>query len=398
MGSRFDEVWEHPSPLVHRAIAGHGQLSENLMLPNGDDHGGRAVYTFSYSPVRDETGPTQGVFCVCTEMTGQAKARAALEAEKEQLEDLFRHAPGFMAVLRGPDHVFELANTAFLQFFGFRDLIGKAAREAVPEVEGQGFFELLDEVYASGAPFIGHELPMRRQMQPGQPTEEAFIDFVYQPIRNADGLVVGIFVEGRDVIDRVRAAEHQQLLINELTHRVKNTLTTVQSIVSQTLRSSGSQEEARVFIERRLIALSRAHDLLTGENWQDASLHEIVAQTAEPFRSHRDRIHARGPEIRLSPRMALDLAMVLHELVTNAVKHGALSNATGETDLTWSVDRRSEPPRLTMRWEERGGPSVQVPMRRGFGTRLIERGFAHGEVRIAFAPNGIVCGIDAPIT
>ncbi|MBB4039830.1 two-component sensor histidine kinase [Microvirga flocculans] len=325
----------------------------------------------------------------------------ALRAELADLRALFRQAPGYMAVLRGPEHVFALVNDAFRRTVGERELIGQAVREAMPELAGQGFFELLDEVYATGRPFVGHQMPMMLQRQPDGPVEQIFLDFVYQPIIGADGAVSGMFIEGSDVTARVRAAEYQQLLVNELNHRVKNTLATVQSIVSQTLRNAPTPPEARAMIEQRMIALSRAHDVLTQEKWEGADMRAIVAQALAPFRDpEHDRLHVRGPGVRLSPRIALDLAMALHELATNAVKHGALSGASGRIELVWRVDSQSSPPRLKLRWRELGGPAVEPPRRRGFGTRLIERSLAQdlgGEARIDFAPTGVVCSIDTPV-
>ncbi|WP_052955085.1 sensor histidine kinase [Microvirga vignae] len=334
-------------------------------------------------------------------MTSKAQARDTLNAELADLRALFRQAPGHMAVLRGPDHVYVLVNDAYRRIVGERDLIGKPVREALPELAGQGFFELLDQVYATGKPFIGHQMPAKVQRQPQGPIEEIFVDFVYQPIIGADGQVAGIFIEGSDVTARVRAAEYQQLLLNELNHRVKNTLATVQSIVSQTLRNAPTPPEARAMIEQRMIALSRAHDVLTQEKWQGADLHAIVVQALAPFRDpENDRFHVRGPGVRLSPRMALDLAMALHELATNAAKYGALSNASGTVTLTWMLDRDCTPPHLRLRWTEKGGPPVEPPRRRGFGTRLIERSLAQdlgGEARIEFAPAGVTCTIDTPV-
>jgi two-component sensor histidine kinase len=397
----WPEIWAEIGPAIHQALCDQASVCRDLRLPvwrNGCLE--QAYFAWSFSPIHDGTGAVVGICGTGSETTIEVQARHA-QREKEYLAELFQQAPGFMAVLHGPNHVFKLANRVFREFFGNRDLIGRPAREAVPEVRGQGFFELLDEVYATGEPFVGHQMPMRRLRGTGSPPEEAFVDFVYQPITGVDGRVTGIFVEGSDVTDRVWAAEHQQLLINELNHRVKNTLATVQSIVSQTLCTAPGHAEARVAIERRLVALSRVHDVLTRESWEGAGLREIITQAVEPFRGPGEtRIHLHGPEIRLSPRMALDLAMALHELATNALKYGALSNATGEVDVTWSVDRRPDPPCLALRWQERGGPPVATPTRRGFGARLIERSLARavgGEARLAFLPAGVVCLIDAPI-
>jgi PAS domain S-box-containing protein len=213
-----------------------------------------------------------------------------------------------------------------------------------------------------------------------------------QPVR-FPGIVV-------DITHRKRAEEHQQVLIHELNHRVKNTLATVQSIASQTLRNAGTMGEARSAMEARLLALSRAHDVLTRENWDGAGLLEIVREAMAPYRHEREtRIHMEGPDVRLSPRMALAIAMALQELATNAVKYGALSNEGGEVRIAWSVNNGPEK-RLHLVWSESNGPTVEIPQRRGFGTRLIERSLAqdlHGRATIDFARTGIVCTVDAPI-
>ncbi|WP_052600485.1 HWE histidine kinase domain-containing protein [Microvirga lotononidis] len=203
-----------------------------------------------------------------------------------------------------------------------------------------------------------------------------------------------------DITERKKAEEHRELLINELNHRVKNTLATVQSIAFQTLRNADNPEAARAAMEARLLALSRAHDVLTRENWEGASLIEIVRGAMAPYRHEREnRLHLEGPNVRLTPRMALAIAMALQELATNAVKYGALSNVGGEVQISWLVKRKSEK-RLHLTWSESGGPPVQPPPRRGFGTRLIERSLAqdlNGDVQIAFAPSGVICTVDAPI-
>jgi PAS domain S-box-containing protein len=204
-----------------------------------------------------------------------------------------------------------------------------------------------------------------------------------------------------DITERKRWEEHQQLLINELNHRVKNTLATVQSIAAQTLRNTDSMEAARLGLEARLFALSRAHDVLTRENWEGAGLIEIVLQALAPYRHEREnRLHVQGPDIRLSPRVAMAIAMALQELATNAVKYGALSNAVGEVRIAWDLKEVEGISRLYLAWAESGGPAVSPPKRRGFGTRLIERSLAqdlNGLVRLDFSESGLVCTVDAPL-
>jgi PAS domain S-box-containing protein len=204
-----------------------------------------------------------------------------------------------------------------------------------------------------------------------------------------------------DISDVRVAGERQRLLINELNHRVKNTLATVQSIATQTLRQARSLGQAREDFEARLLALSRVHDVLTRERWEGARLSEIIGGAVAPYRNREtNRFNVNGPELRLSPRMTLALAMALQELVTNAVKYGALSTDAGQVDITWTTSEKEDGPRLVLTWRERGGPAVRAPARRGFGTRLIERSLADdldGTVAIEFAITGVVCTVDAPL-
>ena len=198
-----------------------------------------------------------------------------------------------------------------------------------------------------------------------------------------------------------RSADHQRLLIDELNHRVKNTLATVQSIATQTLRNALTTEEAREALETRLLALSRAHDVLTRENWEGASLSDIVAQAIAPYDPQGGgRFQVGGPDVRLLPRTALALAMAFQELATNAVKYGALSNPSGRVEIAWKTQSGDPTPRLDLCWSERDGPPVAAPERRGFGSRLIERSLARdldGKVEIIFMSSGVTCTVNAPL-
>lgn len=205
-----------------------------------------------------------------------------------------------------------------------------------------------------------------------------------------------------DITERRKAEEHLRLLINELNHRVKNTLTTVQSITTQSLRNAETAAAARDAVEGRLFALSRAHDVLTRENWDGAYLREVVHRALEPFQAARgDRFDVSGTDIRLPPRIALALAMAIQELGTNAMKYGALSSEDGRITIDWSVIDKRDRSKLSMKWQEYDGPPVVTPEHRGFGTRLIERSLAqelNGSVEIDFAPKGVICTINAPLT
>jgi PAS domain S-box-containing protein len=201
----------------------------------------------------------------------------------------------------------------------------------------------------------------------------------------------------REVAERTRAERRQQLLIHELNHRVKNMLATVQSVARQSLgRARGAGPLAD--FEERLMALAWTHDILTREHWAGASLKTVLTRTLLPHASG-GRVELIGPDLRVSPKMALALAMGGHELATNAVKYGALSNETGRVTVRWRLDPETDPVRLILDWQEQGGPPVQAPKARGFGSRLLERGLAGelgGEVKIAFERPGVRCHISAP--
>ncbi|GJE12876.1 sensor histidine kinase [Methylobacterium longum] len=173
-----------------------------------------------------------------------------------------------------------------------------------------------------------------------------------------------------------RRGQAQRLLIDELNHRVKNTLATVQSMAAQSLKNIDGAAAGRDAFEARLLTLSRAHDILTRESWASADLHGIADQAVRPFQSEAPRITLEGPELRLPPEGALALTMILHELCTNAVKHGALSVPGGRAALAWTRAAGPDGPILRITWRERGGPPVARPSRSGFGTRLLERGLA----------------------
>jgi PAS domain S-box-containing protein len=200
----------------------------------------------------------------------------------------------------------------------------------------------------------------------------------------------------KDVTDRRLAEQRQQLLINELNHRVKNTLAIVQNIARQSLSGDPAGRAVRAAFEGRLTALSEAHNVLTKANWDSASIRRMIEVASAPHDPDGTRVKLRGPDLQLQPKTAVSLALAFHELATNAAKYGALGAPGGRVEIAWRVGDG----RLRLSWRERDGPPVAAPAARGFGTRLLEKGLAHelgGEVTLAFAPAGVVCTIDAPL-
>jgi PAS domain S-box-containing protein len=205
-----------------------------------------------------------------------------------------------------------------------------------------------------------------------------------------------------DVTERKRAEERQKLLVNELNHRVKNTLVSVQSIATQTLRTTETPEAFRDAFEGRIMALSHTHDLLTRQNWEGASLREIFNFELEAFAA-RDRItfdYVRDPQ--LSPKATVALGMAIHELATNALKYGSLSAPGGTVRVVWALKQgeTGDEPRLDLTWTERDGPPVTPPTRHGFGARLLEKGLAgelSAQVDLAYDSLGLICTMRLPI-
>ncbi|HYH18924.1 MAG TPA: HWE histidine kinase domain-containing protein [Azospirillum sp.] len=217
----------------------------------------------------------------------------------------------------------------------------------------------------------------------------------------AQGRAVRFIGTALDVTARRQAAALQRLLLNELDHRVKNTLSTVQSIARQTLRHAASVEESRDAFDARLSALSKTHNLLTRTRWRGSDLRELLEAELAPYGIGEDaRIRLSGPPVQLDAKTTVALGLAVHELATNAAKYGALSPPGGRVAVVWSVGAGDGGPTLAVDWTESGGPPVPPPRRRGFGSRLIERGLAydlHGTVRLTFDPGGVRCRMDLPL-
>jgi two-component sensor histidine kinase len=198
-----------------------------------------------------------------------------------------------------------------------------------------------------------------------------------------------------------RAEAHRELLINELNHRVKNTLATVQSIAARTFRLSSGDADAKRAFESRLIALSGAYDALSEDKWQSASLRDMVRRVLEPYTLEASgRLRLSGPDLRLRPRTALTLALVLHELAINAAKYGALATVEGRIAIDWTLSGEGDARQLRLVWRETGGPPVQPPERKGFGSVLIERSIKQeldGTAELLFGPSGLICTLQVPL-
>jgi two-component sensor histidine kinase len=216
-----------------------------------------------------------------------------------------------------------------------------------------------------------------------------------------EGRLIAVALEAASAELRQRETA-RRLLVDELNHRVKNTLATVQAIAAQSFKGLSDADSAgRPAFEARLFALARTHDVLTEENWAGAELHAIVSEVTRPYAEDGEgRFVVEGPHVRLVPRCALALSMALHELCTNAAKYGALTAPQGHVAIRWRVEEGREGRQLELAWQERGGPPVEAPSRKGFGSRLIERGLAAelgGRTDIRYERSGLACTIGAPL-
>jgi PAS domain S-box-containing protein len=287
----------------------------------------------------------------------------------------------------------EAVNPAAERLFGYSsaELFGRNIHILMPEpyhAEHDGYLARYRQTGERRIIGIGREVSGRRSDGSTFPLELSIAEWR----ENGKRFFTGVM---RDVTERKRAEELQLLLVNELNHRVKNTLATVQSVAGQTLRNASDLDGARDSLNTRLLALARAHDILTRESWDGADLRDVVSSL---IGSHGDpeRFRTEGPPLRLAPKAALSLSLALHELMTNATKYGALSNEVGRVALTWTRVKDDGVERLNLRWEEIDGPSVSTPSRQGFGSRLITGGLARelgGEVRLEYPPTGVVCSI-----
>lgn len=261
------EIWNDFRPIVEATLGGEAQHFVDLPIALAGRPGLPVGYfTFSYTALRDEQGRSVGFYCAATETTMQVLLKQRTLAEHEQLSQLLAEAPSFMCLLQGPDFRFALTNDAYLQLVGHRDLIGMTVREALPEVQNQGFLELLAQVYTTGQPFVGRGLEIELQRIPGAPLEKAFLNFVYQPIINQAGKVTGIFVEGSDITDLKRA----ELALRDSQVQVQLALAAAEMGVWESTLANGTFSNLR--------GDDRALTLLGGQPGEQSSFDSFVSR------------------------------------------------------------------------------------------------------------------------
>jgi PAS domain S-box-containing protein len=363
---------------------------------------GRVIWvSVASSVVRDSAGRFLYGIRVMQDITERKRVEEILRQSERQHRELIEALPAAVYTTDAEGRL-TYYNQGAVDLWGFQ-----------PDLDNARWCGSWRLCWPDGTPMRHDECPMAVALKERRPirgaeavaerpdgTRVPFIPYP-TPLYDGSGALVGAVNMLVDISERKQAEARQRLLIEELNHRVKNTLATVQSLASQTAREAQSLDDYCVRLEGRLFALSKAHDQLSRRNWEHADLMEIVTAGFAPYQEDQDaRITISGDPIRLNPKAALTFAMICHELTTNAAKYGALSQPSGRLDIAWKRTLDENRPMLGFRWQESGGPPVAVPARRGFGTLLVERGVRielGGSATLRFDPAGVCCEIETPL-
>ena len=345
----WPEIWPIIGPQIEAVMTrGEASWHENQLVPIFRNGKLEDVYwTYGYSPVRNVTGEICGTLVVCTETTGSVSAKRQLQRETERLADLFQQAPAFFAVLRGPEHIFEMINPPYQELIGQRDLLGKTVRQALPEAEGQGFIAVLDDVYRKGEPFVGRSTPLQLSRSASKPPEVRYLDFVYQPRREADGSISGIIVLGVDVTESKRTEQillqSEKLnavgrLASSIAHEINNPLEAVTNLI-YLAHQTAVNPEARQYLTTAEVELRRVSAIATqtlrfhrqSTNRSPVTAGELIDATLPLYQSRlinaQVRLERRDRARNLVTCFDGEIRQVLSNLVSNAID--AMSSTGG---------------------------------------------------------------------
>jgi len=348
--SQWPLIWDLISPQIDQVMSGQGATwHENQRMKI--ERNGRVEdiwWTYSYGPIDEPSAPNHvgGVLVICTETTQSVLAEQRVDAERARFAQLFEQSPSFMAVLRGPEHVFEIANPAYLELVQHREILGKTLVEALPEAKQQGYVELLDMVFTTGKAFSASGATFTQQAGPDAPGTTRYLDFVYQPILDGGGTVVGIFVEGFDATDRVSAElalreadQRKDEFLAMLAHELRNPLAPIRSSIELLQRIPASDDpraaRAQDIIERQCARLAEIVDDLLDLSRIDSGniqlkrdrvdvaqvIERAVARHASAIRDRRQQLQLDVPRERLRVLADADrLTQVVANLIGNASK------------------------------------------------------------------------------
>ena len=385
--------WPDGRPLPHdqcpMAMAlREGRPNRGLEVVAERPDGLRVPFMPYATPLHDESGALVGAVNMLVDLTDHKRA----EERAQRLASIVEFSDDAI-ISKDLDGVITSWNRGAERLFGYtaEDAIGRPITILIPPDRQNEEPAILDRI--RHGELVDHYETVRRRKD-GSLVD---ISLTVSPIKNAEGRIVGASKIARDISDRKRAHEKQVLFVREIKHRIKNTMAIVQAIARQTLRAVSDADREAFFA--RLQALAGAHDLLTAESWSQASLGDVVDRALEPFKEeHRERFFIDGPDgIRLDAQKSCLVSMALHELATNAVKYGALSNTSGRVHLAWEI-LPADPPhrRFRLRWQEHGGPPVEPPERRGFGSLLIQQALDSEQHKaiLEFNLQGVICTLE----
>jgi PAS domain S-box-containing protein len=382
---------------IQLALEKGSEFSEEYRLRHGDG-------TISWVHARgrcfhDADGRAARFPGVVLDVTAHRDAVAARLISEARLRTVMEAVPVGILLAEAPSGRILMGNRRLADFLGHDTLYA-------PSSNAYGHFVAF---HGDGRPVEGHEYPLA-QITSGA-CKRASLEVQYQrpdgtrrwiaisgeAIDDEQGATMGAVVAVSDIEGRKAAEAHQDILNRELSHRLKNTLTMVQSIASQTLRNASSLDAARDALAARLIVLGKAHDILLDGQTDSASVDRVVQEAVNLHDDTGQRFRVRGPDLLIGPSAALSLGLMLHELATNAQKYGALSAPGGRVSIEWTVQGEGADAVFQFDWQEQDGPPVTAPTRKGFGSRLIQRGLAGGGVSLRYRSLGVHCTLRAPL-
>jgi len=376
------------SPMAQVVSTGIPQHNIQLICTRPD--GEYCLFMENIELLRDKEGKPNGAFAVLIRADGSGQESDAphrLAAIVESSNDAI--------ISKNLQGIIKSWNKGAERLFGYtaEEVIGQHISILIPPERLDEEPEIIRRI--SLGEFVTHYETIRRRKD----ASLVEISLTVSPIRNARGEIIGASKIARDITDRREAEKAKELLLHELRHRVRNTVGIAQALVSQTLRSA-TPEERRTFIAR-LHAMSSALDLLMIENFSEAPLRRVMEKALSPFITEGGAtIHTEGPDVLLEWSKATQLALIIHELTTNALKYGALSTELGRVDIRWEWMENTGPERrLKLRWRESGGPTVKTPKTKGFGCQLIDSALdaSRDNPRLTFAPMGVICDLEISI-